>query len=225
MKNYYVYRLDDPITNQFYIGSRSCKCRPIDDKKYLGSMVRWNPSDKSRLIKTILADGFNNMTDTIGYEAILIKQYIDDILNENYYIPNKGFHTDGWGYWTGKVGNRLGKPHTEESKKRMSEVKKGKIHSTETRIKMSESHMGRIKTDEHRENLSKSLSGKPKSKEHIDKLKEVHCIPVLQYEKDGTFIKEWKSGTHVVRELGIYHISSVCKGNAKTAGGFIWKYK
>lgn len=49
---------------------------------------------------------------------------------------------------------------------------------------------------------------------------------VLQYTKDGEFIRKWES----IRECGrngfkISNISSCCIGKRKTHKGFIWKYK
>ena len=51
--------------------------------------------------------------------------------------------------------------------------------------------------------------------------------PVLQYSKEGNFIKEWPSMMKVERELGIHNssISMCCLEKLKSAGGFIWKYK
>ena len=49
---------------------------------------------------------------------------------------------------------------------------------------------------------------------------------INQYGKDGNFIREWTSGRGASESLGIDrgNISACCKGNLKTAGGFIWKY-
>ena len=53
--------------------------------------------------------------------------------------------------------------------------------------------------------------------------------PVLQFDLNGNFIKEWPSAKKVEEELGIHqqNISSCCLGRygLKTTGGFIWKYK
>ena len=51
--------------------------------------------------------------------------------------------------------------------------------------------------------------------------------PVLQFDLQGNFIREWPSGTKVEEELGIYQqsISSCCSGSRHTAGGYTWKYK
>lgn len=50
---------------------------------------------------------------------------------------------------------------------------------------------------------------------------------VLQLTKEGSFIKEWDSISDVYRDLKIIptNITAVCKGRAKSAGGFKWKYK
>ena len=51
-------------------------------------------------------------------------------------------------------------------------------------------------------------------------------IPILQFTKDGTFVKEWPSAHEAERQLGILH-SSICnclKGRLKSTGGFVWRY-
>lgn len=49
---------------------------------------------------------------------------------------------------------------------------------------------------------------------------------VLQYSKDGTFIKEWASARDVARAFGCNSstIGNVCSGRIKTAKGYIWKH-
>ena len=51
-------------------------------------------------------------------------------------------------------------------------------------------------------------------------------IPILQFTKDGAFVKEWSSAKEAERQLGIFQ-SSICnclKGHRKSAGGYIWRY-
>jgi hypothetical protein len=50
---------------------------------------------------------------------------------------------------------------------------------------------------------------------------------VLQFDKNGNFIKEWNGLKSIEGELGIDsgNISSCCRGKVKSVGGFIWKYK
>ena len=65
-------------------------------------------------------------------------------------------------------------------------------------------------------------------------LKERMSKPVLQFDLDGNFIREYKSTVEAGKVTGVSigNISSVCtakrfwwKGIRRQAGGFIWKYK
>lgn len=71
---------------------------------------------------------------------------------------------------------------------------------------------------EHKNNLRNSLTNrKDQSK------------PVLQFDLNGNFIKEWESTMEIQRQTGMkcQFIGQVCLGkkNVKTAYGYIWKYK
>lgn len=50
---------------------------------------------------------------------------------------------------------------------------------------------------------------------------------ILQFNKSGTFIKEWQSLKEAGEALNISssNITNCAKGREKSAGGFIWKYK
>jgi hypothetical protein len=81
----------------------------------------------------------------------------------------------------GKVGfpGMLNKTHTEKSKEKMSEVKKGdknhfygKSHSEETKNKISESKKGKTPTEETRKKMSEAAKGRIFSEEHKRKLSE-----------------------------------------------------
>ena len=49
-------------------------------------------------------------------------------------------------------------------------------------------------------------------------------IQILQFTKDGTFVKEWPSLREACRRLGIHNIWACLKGYRKSAGGYIWRY-
>ena len=51
-------------------------------------------------------------------------------------------------------------------------------------------------------------------------------IPILQFTKDGTLIKEWPSTQEAYRQLGIPqpNICHCLKGRREYAGGFVWRY-
>lgn len=96
-----------------------------------------------------------------------------------------------------------GRVLTLEHKHKLSISKKGKM-SIETLQKAWNKNRGRKLTLEHKIKISK---------------------PVLQYDKNGNFIKEYYSITEAQRILNCSHIGEVCNGHRKTSGGFIWKYK
>ena len=90
---HYVYKLEHIETKQFYIGSRTSVKHPSLDS-YMGSMKTWTP-DKTKLKKIIIKDDFDDRESATLYESVLIQENILDTLNENYYIPTKGFNTIG----------------------------------------------------------------------------------------------------------------------------------
>ena len=51
--------------------------------------------------------------------------------------------------------------------------------------------------------------------------------PIIQFDLDGNFIKEWKDGNEIERILGYNKnkIQHVCNGKQKTSYNFTWKYK
>jgi hypothetical protein len=51
--------------------------------------------------------------------------------------------------------------------------------------------------------------------------------PIIQYDLNGNFIREWESGQQIKKELNYtpHHISACCTGKKKEYNGFIWKFK
>jgi hypothetical protein len=66
------------------------------------------------------------------------------------------------------------------------------------------------------------------SKEKIQKLKNIKSIPILQYNLQGNFIKEWKSGKQYAEENNLLNgtlITQCLKGKVPTAYSSLWRYK
>lgn len=87
---------------------------------------------------------------------------------------------------------------------------------------------GIIRSQEYREKQSKAQKGKKmseESKQLISQNSPRRNGAVLQLTKNGELVKEWDCAETVRRELGITHVSAVCRGKRKTAGGYIWKLK
>ena len=56
---------------------------------------------------------------------------------------------------------------------------------------------------------------------------EATRLAVLQYDFDGNFIAEYPSSKEASEAAGVDRslISKCCRGQRRTAGGFVWKYK
>jgi hypothetical protein len=108
----------------------------------------------------------------------------------------------------------------------MNPNKKGgggpEYHTDSTKQKISKSLSGRKYLKSTLQKMSKSHKGKQIS--WIDKIRK----PVLQFDKQGNFIKEWESSKSAAIEMyGYYNdnIGSCCRGKQILAKGFIWKWK
>lgn len=144
------------------------------------------------------------------------KSYIEKYLNLGYSLTNQN---------SGGGGSKIGtKKHTKDSKLKLSKARKGKTLNQKTKDK--------IYTKERNKKISESLKGRVFSKEHIEKLSKAKtnklsnsakCI--LQFSLEGNFIREWSSISEAKKELGRGDIQGCVLGKAKTAGGFIWRYK
>jgi hypothetical protein len=79
------------------------------------------------------------------------------------------------------------------------------------------------------ESQSKKIKGKPKPKGFGDLVTKNKSKPVIQFDLQKNFIKEWPNAITASKFLNIN--CSTIAGNArnnginKTAGGYIWKYK
>jgi hypothetical protein len=98
----------------------------------------------------------------------------------------------------------------------------GYTHTEEWKRQHSERQIGKKKkplSQEAKEKISKALKGR-----------EAHWgKPVLQFDKQGNFIKEWPSAKAAKRETGAKNVFEVASGYKnqiyKSSGGYIWKYK
>jgi hypothetical protein len=101
-----------------------------------------------------------------------------------------------------------GYTHTEEYKQKLSETRKGKCTRKERQL-----------SKETREKISQKIKQRP-----ITWNKSI-----LQFDKQGNFIKEYPSLKEAQKETGAKNIFEVASGYKnqiyKSSGGFVWKYK
>lgn len=96
----------------------------------------------------------------------------------------------------------------------------GKWHSEETKKKLSELFSGK----------SSPMKGKKMSEEDKQKLRDIckeRCKPVLQFNLNGDLINEYSSIHYAAKITGydITCISSACRGGLHTYKNFIWMFK
>lgn len=93
----------------------------------------------------------------------------------------------------------------------------GLHHTDDARSRISKKLKLREFSDEHKANISKSKSG---VNHHMAK-------KVVQYTKDGKYIKTWDYMNEAAKTLGIQkgNISLACLNKRPSAGGYLWKYE
>jgi hypothetical protein len=119
----------------------------------------------------------------------------------------------------GERHHLFGKNLSDETKKRMSESRKGHIISEETKKKISIAKKGKKMSDEQKKMLHDFWIGKRIS------INNPMAKNVKQFDMDGKLIKIWGCASDAAKELKISRsaIYQCVKGTIKTAGGFIWK--
>lgn len=80
---------------------------------------------------------------------------------------------------------------------------------------------------EHREKLAKAAIGKKMSESTKNKMGNNQKLPILQYDLQGNFMKEWDGVIDATKAVGKHstNIMRCCQGKFKQAYGFVWKYK
>jgi len=112
-------------------------------------------------------------------------------------------------------GGPNGVHHSDETRQKMSEAKKGEKNYW----------YGKHLYDETRQKMSKAKKGKEQSEEQIKNASEARKKTIFQYTLDGELVKIWPSAKDVYEELEIpCHISECCKNKRKTCGGYMWSY-
>ena len=182
-------------------------------------------------------------------ETELIKTYKTQNKKYGYNVKEGGSHGRIDEETKIKIGlKNKGRILSEEARQKMSYAKIGKKHSVERKEKIKNSlkeyyskeenkRFGFYVSQETREKMSKSGKGRKFSEQHKRKISEARkkyfgekasrSTPVIQFDKDGNFIKEWDYILLASKELGINNanIGRCCRGEIKTVGGFVWKYK
>ncbi|MDR8390972.1 NUMOD3 domain-containing DNA-binding protein [Aliifodinibius sp. S!AR15-10] len=200
---YYIYKIIDIVTQEFYIGCRKYEGNPENDN-YMGSFGEntWQPNPDN-LEKQILGI-FSDKVEAYQLEEELIhkcREKFDNCVNgvptpAEFFIEDKSGENS---YWYGKTRPKetrdkiskslIGKGRTKETRDKISENSsrywKGKTLTKKHRDKISKNNSrywkGKKRTRETREKISKAISGEnhhfygeKHTKETRDKISENH---------------------------------------------------
>jgi hypothetical protein len=118
--------------------------------------------------------------------------------------------------------NRLGTTQSSETRNKISNALKGKKRSEEVINKMKKP---RIDTSNMGKKKGSITSEETKAKQRNSA--QNRQKPVLQFDKQNNFIKEYSGVIEASRQTGCYDssITMCCQGKLKATKGFIWKYK
>jgi hypothetical protein len=232
--NFIVYIHIRPDTNEpFYVGEGRPQRR---NNKRGRNQYWWNIVNKNRGVfeSKILFDGLTKEQSLLKEKEVSL-----DLLNKGYILTNIAE--------CGIIGGMTNRVHTLESIEKMKKSK----HTPESREKIRQSRLGKkdsLSTFNKKSKIHKGKSCSELTKQKISQankgrkitwnLKGIkkdgskRYIPILQYDLQDNFIKEWSS----IKEATLYFnsekynstrvsISLCCKGKYKTAIGFKWKYK
>lgn len=157
--------------------------------------------------------------ENFKYEVILKNEYSSvetatTDLNrwEIYYIGIYDSYRKGYNSTLGGEGNR-GYSLSEETRNLISKLSKGKKKYPGFGAKVSAGLKGIPKSDSHRLKLSKAKTNSGKK--------------IMQFSKEGKLLKIWDNIDQVAKALRVSResIAGCCRGKAKTAHKYIWKYK
>ena len=153
---YCIYKITNLINGKTYIGQH--KYKDLNDS-YMGSgKLLWRAYKKY---------GKENFKKEIICKNVQYKETIDDM--ERFYIKKEREQNPFGCYNILDGGEGHSGPLSDETRKKMSKVRKGKKHrplSEETRKKISEAHRGKKRepfSEEHKRKLSEACKGKPSS--------------------------------------------------------------
>lgn len=202
--NHYTYLIQNLDKTMNYIGSRSCKCLPIEDcywgtSKHLPWGKKGSKQDQSsQAIKTIL-QVFKTKQEALEHEIYLHNKYSVHT-NENFWNQAKQtstkFDTTGKTFkFTQHHIENMKKSHTFRDK---ATYASGWKHSDSAKQSIAKAQTGRIKSTQEKEKLSQSLKnfvlkgGKPSmlGKTHKDETK----VKISEIKKQ---CNAWKGTTNV----------------------------
>lgn len=208
-----IYVIKNILNGKYYVGSafnikarwRVHLCQLLKNKHHSIHLQRaWNKYG----------------ADSFIFEAIQYCSKEDLTLNEQFWIDhfisfNKGYNCKYKAENGSSNINKKRGPMSESHKQAIRDSKKN--ISPETRLKLSIANTGYKHSIERRKKQSERQKGNIPT----------NCIPILQFDLNNNFIKEWTSAHKAAQELNLSqsNIWSVLNNKRKSTGNFKFKNK
>jgi group I intron endonuclease len=205
-KIYIGQSLDINIRWKYSYKNLTCK----QQTKLFNSLKKYGP--ENHIFDTIE----ECLEEQLNEREIYWKKYYLNLFNNNW--KQVLFH---------ELYDSGGGPKSKETRKKIGDSNRGQKRSEETKKKMSQKAFGRVYSDESKQKMSQSKQGKKFAKDKKINMKGKRCKPILQYDLEGNFIKEWSSFKDITTDLGFHNsgLCFCCRGIQNTAYGYKWKYK
>ncbi len=234
MKKYVVYCHTAP-SGKKYVG---CTSTELEKRFRQGRGY----SNNTRFWADICTYGWDNFEHEVLYSDLTENEALEiecQLINEwNLLDPEFGYNL-----------RDLEAGFSDASRQAMSDARRGnnnchgRVLSEETKKKISDSlvdyystHDNPFKGRHHTQETIEKLRKRTISEETRRKLRDSHVSlfgknnpsarPILQFTKDGEFVKSYEYASLAANELGadLSSIIKCCRGKIKSFHGFVWKY-
>ena len=203
-----IYIITNIVNNKKYIGSSLDYRQRIRQHKY---SLRKNTHYNKHLQSSFNKYGEEKFTfELLELCSNLIERETFHIYDKNVLNPLFGYNK------ATNIESTSGYIMSEYSRKKMSLAKIGKKMHSNTKKALIKANKERIYNTSHL-----------RTAEVINKISKALMKPVLQYDLQGNFIKEWSSVKEASNFYNILHTNiSVCaRGKRLKAGNYQWFYK
>lgn len=186
MKIYYTYKITNNINNKYYYGVRTQNINVVDN--YMGSGTLIKIAIKKYGVENFskeILEYHNSIEDAYVHESKLVTmKEVNDPMCYNLSTGGKGGQSPSdesrKKMSESKKGNKhfLGKKHSNETKEKISLKQTGKIMSEETKKKISEIGKGQKRSDETKRKISEANKGEKNSmynKKHTNETLKKMC--------------------------------------------------
>lgn len=198
----YLYKIENLLDGKYYIGVH--KTSNLDDG-YFGSGKRLHKAISKygiEYFKKNILQFFDNESDMFNAEASIVnEEFVRDRQTYNMKVGGNG----GWTYVHDNGLNRgfTGKTHSDEIRKKLSEVASNRTVSDITKKKLSENNFAKRNPEEQRKHARKNamFTNSIRTQETIDKIsstvsenwKKVESVecPHCKLQGRGGTMKRW----------------------------------